>query len=92
MRLFCVLFLFSVTIAAAQESLKVNEPVEHQLRASAAQSYVIELKAGDYVASLIDQQGRMDLTIVAPDGSPVRHYPGPAEDGTRLCVFIADTS
>jgi enterochelin esterase-like enzyme len=92
MRLFCVLFLFSVTIAVAQESLKVNEPVEHQLRAGAAQSFVIVLRAGDYFASLIDQQGRMDLTIVAPDGSPVRHYPGPAEDGTRLCVFIADTS
>jgi hypothetical protein len=51
----------------------------------------VELEAGDYVSGLLDQHGRADLTILAPDGSPVRHYPGPTEDGKRLCVFIADT-
>jgi enterochelin esterase family protein len=55
------------------------------------QSFTIDLKAGDYVATLLDQHGRTDLTILAPDGSPVRHSPGPVEDGKRLCVFIADT-
>lgn len=83
--------LFGVTTVLAQESLKINQPVEHQIASSSAQSYTIELKAGDYVAGLLDQHGKTDLTILAPDGSPVRHYPGPAEDGKRLCVFIADT-
>jgi enterochelin esterase-like enzyme len=91
MRSSFVLVLFGITTALAQETLKINEPVERKLASGFAQSYAIGLKAGDYVAGLIDQHGRTDLTIVAPDGSPVRHYPGPAEDGKRLCVFIADT-
>jgi enterochelin esterase-like enzyme len=90
MRIALLLVLFGVTTALAQESLKINEPVERQLASSSVQSYSIELKAGDYVASLLDQHGRTDLTIVAPNGSPLRHYPGPAEDGKRLCVFVAD--
>jgi len=91
MRIAMALVLFGATASLAQESLKIKEPVERQLASSTAQSFVIGLKAGDYVASLLDQHGRIDLTIVAPDGTPLRHYPGPAEDGKRLCVFIADT-
>src|SRR6202453_1795351 len=87
----CMLFIFAFTTALAQQSLKINEPVKRQLASGSAQSYAIQLKAGGYVAGLLDQHGRTDLTILAPDGSPVRHYPGPAEDGKRLCVFIADT-
>ena len=86
-----ILILFGITTALAQEPLKVNEPVERQLASGTVQSYAIELMAGDYVAGMLDQHGKTDLTILAPDGAPVRHYPGPAEDGKRLCVFIADT-
>jgi enterochelin esterase-like enzyme len=86
-----VLVLFGVTTALAQQSLKINEPVGRQLSPGSVHPYAINLKAGDYVAGLLDQHGRTDLTIRAPDGSPVRHYPGPEEDGKRLCVFIADT-
>ena len=86
-----VLLFFGVTTVLAQEPLKINEPVERQLSSGSVQSYAIELKAGDYVAGLLDQRGKTDLTILAPDGSPLRHYPGPAEDGERLCVFIANT-
>jgi hypothetical protein len=84
--------LFVATTALAQESIKINEPVGRQLSSGSVQSYAIELKAGDYVAGLLDQHGRTDLTILAPDGSPVRHSHGPVEDGKRLCVFIADTT
>jgi enterochelin esterase family protein len=91
MRTTLVLVLFGVTTAWAQQTLKINEPVERQLASGSVQSYAMELKTGDYVASLLDQHGRTDLTIVAPDDSPVRHYPGPAGNGKRLCVFIADT-
>lgn len=92
MKMAWVLVLFDVTIALAQQPLKINEPVERQIASGSVQSYAIELKAGDYVASLLDQHGRADLTIVEPNGSPLRHYPGPPEDGKRLCVFVADTS
>jgi len=90
MRIVLVIVFFATT-ALAQEPLKINEPVERQLASGSVQSYAIALKAGDYVGGLLDQHGRTDLTILGPDGSPVRHYPGPAEDGERLCVFIADT-
>ena len=69
MRIVLVIVFFVATTARAQEPLKVNEPVERQLASGSMQSYAIELKAGDYVACLLDQHGRTDLTIVAPDGS-----------------------
>jgi hypothetical protein len=91
MKIVLMLVLFGVTTALAQESLKVNQPVERQLASSSVQSFAIDLKAGDYAAGLLDQHGETDLTILAADGSPVRHFPGSAEDGKRLFVFIADT-
>ena len=92
MRIILAVVLFVATTATAQESLKIGEPVKRQVASGAVQSYAIELKAGDYVDCSLDQHGRIDLTILAPDGSPVRHYPGPAGDAERLCVFIADIS
>jgi enterochelin esterase-like enzyme len=91
MKIALVLVLFTATTALAQESLKIDKPVEGQLASGSVQSYTIELKAKDYVAGLLDQHGQTDLTILAPDGSPVRHSPGPEDDGKRLFVFIADT-
>jgi enterochelin esterase family protein len=91
MRINLAVVLFVATSALAQQSLKINEPVGSQLSSGSVQSYPIELKSGDYVAGLLDQHGSTDLTILAPDGSPVRHYPGQPEDGKRLWVFIADT-
>jgi enterochelin esterase-like enzyme len=90
MRIILAVVLFVATTATAQESLKIGEPVKRQVASGAVQSYAIELKAGDYVDCSLDQHGRTDLMILAPDGSPVRHYPGPAGDAERLCVFIAD--
>src|SRR5277367_2045959 len=90
MRIILAVVLFVATTATAQESLKIGEPVNRQVASGAVQSYAIELKAGDYVDCSLDQHGRIDLAILAPDGSPVRHYPGPAGDAERLCVFIAD--
>jgi enterochelin esterase-like enzyme len=91
MKIAWMIVCFGVTTALAQQSLKLKEPVGHQLSSGSVQSYTIDLKAGDYVATLLDQHGRTDLAILAPDGSPVRHYPSPGEDGKRLCVFVADT-
>jgi len=91
MRIILLLVLSGVPAAMGQDHLKINEPVERQLASSSTHSYAIELKAGDYVVSSVDQHGRTDLTIIAPDGSRVRRYPGQEDDGKRLCVFIADT-
>ena len=91
MRTILAFVIFIATNALAQQSLKLNEPVKSQLPPGSVQSYGIELKGGDYVSGLLEQRGRTDLVILAPDGSPVRHSAGPAEDGKRLWVLIADT-
>ena len=91
MRIILTVVLFVATSALAQQSLKIKEPVGSQLSPGSVQSYPIELKSVDYVAGLLDQHGSTDLTILASDSSPVRHYPGQAEDGKSLWVFIADT-
>ena len=91
MKIASLIHLFCATTLLAQQSLKINNTVERQLTSGSVQSYALNLKAGDYVASTLDQHGRADLTIVAPDDSALRHYPGPTEDGKRLCVFIAET-
>jgi hypothetical protein len=84
--------LVVATSACAQQSLKVKEPVHGELSSGSVSSCAIELRTGDYVSGLLDQHGKIDLTIFAPDGSPVRRFPAPAEDGTRLWVFIADSA
>jgi enterochelin esterase-like enzyme len=86
-----LLILSCVTSAIAQQSLKINEPADRQLASNSSQSFTLDLNAGDYVAATVDQHGKTDLTILSPDGSQLRRYPAPAEDGKRLCVFIADT-
>lgn len=91
MRTILLFGIFIATNALAQQSLKLNEPVKSQLSPGSVQSYAIELKGGDYVSGLLEQHGKTDLTILAPDGSPVRRSAGPAEDGKRLWVLIADT-
>jgi enterochelin esterase-like enzyme len=91
MKMAWILLFFYVTTVLAQESLKINKPIERQLTSGSVQSYPIDLKAGDYVATLLDQHGKADLTIIQPDGSPLRHYPAPPADGKRVCVFVADT-
>ena len=84
-----VVFVVATT-TLAQQSIKIDETVQRQLSSGTEQSYAIELNAGDYVSGLLNQHGKTDLTILEPDGSAMRHYPGPAEDGKRLWVFIAD--
>jgi hypothetical protein len=55
MKIAWVLILFGVTTALAQESLKINEPVDHQLGSGAVQTYTLELKAGNFVDGLLER-------------------------------------
>ena len=66
MRIAWMIVLFVATTALAQQSIKINEPVRGQLLSGSVQSYPIELKAGDFVAGLLDQHGRTDLIEVRP--------------------------
>ena len=89
--LFCFL-LYSI-LALAQDALplKLDQPAGREIAPGAAQSYSIELKAGDYAAGEIDQHStKVDIAIFNPDGSQLRRFPGPAEDKGRF-VFIAES-
>ncbi len=87
------LFLFVWVVAGrAQESLTLGKPVEHSLASASADVYAVMAKAGDYLATSIDRYGRTDPTVLFPDGSRLRQCVGPAQDGKRLCVFIAEVS
>jgi enterochelin esterase-like enzyme len=88
-----LLFLFAWVVAGrAQEPLALNKPVEHSLASNSTDVYSVIVKAGDYVATSVDQHGRTDLTILLPDGSRLRRCIGPSADGKRPCSFSADVS
>jgi enterochelin esterase-like enzyme len=87
------LFLFACVVAGrSEEPLALNKSVEHSLTSTSADVYAVIVKAGDYVAASVDQHGRTDLSVLLPDGSRLRQCVGPAQDGKRLCVFIAQVS
>ena len=60
MKMAWVLLFFGATTVLAQEPLKINEPVERNLSSGSVQSYAIELKAGDYVAGLLEHRGKTE--------------------------------
>ncbi len=79
MRLAWVFVLFGVTTVLAQESLKINQPVERQLASGSVQSYAIELKAGGYHSGAIPdgvttETGWMARQFIASSKLPLRFY------------------
>jgi enterochelin esterase-like enzyme len=83
-------FLMWVGVAAGQETLTVNVPVEQEILPGASHSYTLRLNAGDYVAGAIDQDGIAVFgAVFLPDGSRMRGLPGPRE-GKRDFAFIAE--
>ena len=78
--------------AGAQDLRATNQAVNREIRLGESHSYTIALKAGDYAAGSIDQQGVAVLAAVfGPDGSRLRGLPGPRE-GKRTFAFIAETA
>jgi len=82
------LVLLASSAFAAEDSLKINEPVDHDLTAGSSPRYEIRLNADDYVAGSIEQHGKVDMAILLPDGSLLRRFPGGANDEKRLFGFI----
>jgi enterochelin esterase-like enzyme len=86
------MLLSCAAVVAAQEPLEINQTAEHDIFPGAAQSYTIELRAGDYVAGSIEQKGlAVFAAVYLPDGSRMRGLSGPRE-GKRDVAFIAETS
>ena len=48
------------------------------------------MNAADYVTASIEQRGRANLVIFAPDGRLLRRFPAPAADGPRSIAFVAE--
>jgi enterochelin esterase-like enzyme len=87
-----LVLLASSAFAAGEDSLKINQPVDHDLTAGSSQGYEIRLNAGDYAAGSIEQHGKVDIAVLLPDGSLLRRFPGDANDEKRLFGFIAETA
>lgn len=54
--------------------------------------YTINLREGDYVTGSITQTGRTRIVIYLPDGSLLRRFPSPPEDGKRDFEFAAEAA
>ena len=85
----CVIHLF-VQDARAQQKLSPNQPVVRSIEPGKTDSYSISLNDGDYVSNSINQQGKVDVIILNPDGSRLRRFPGPQGDGKRQFAFVAE--
>ena len=91
MKKLTLVLVASSALAAGEDSLKINQPVEHDLTAGSSQRYEIRLNVDDYAAGSIEQHGKVDIAVLLPDGSLLRRFPGGANDGKRLFGFIAET-
>ena len=91
MKKLTLVLIASSAFAAGEDSLKINQPVEHDLTAGSSQRYEIRLNADDYASGAIEQHGKVDMAVLLPDGSLLRRFSGDANDGKRLFGFIAET-
>src|SRR6516164_3752632 len=92
MKKLTLVLLASSAFAAGEDSLKINQPVEHDLTAGSPQRYEIRLNADDYTSGSIEEHGKVDLAVFLPDGSLLRRFPGDANDETRLFGFIVEAA
>src|SRR6185503_13136291 len=83
--------LLSCVVAAGQETLVVDRPIEQEILPGASHSYLVRLNAGDYVAGSLEQRViAVFAAVFLPDGSRMRGLPGPRE-GKRDFGFIAES-
>jgi len=54
--------------------------------------YSVSLREGDYVTGSINQKGRTRIVIYLPDGSLLRRFPSPPDDGKRDFEFAAEAA
>lgn len=85
---FCFL-LFFVEEVSAQDKLLPNEVVARSIEPGKTDSYTVALNDGDYVSASINQHGKVNVTILNPDGSLMRRFPGPSSDAKTQIVFAA---
>ena len=85
----CVLHLLLQDVRA-QQTLSPNQPVVQTIEPGKTDSYSISLNDGDYVSNSINQHGKVDVTILSPDGLRLRRFPGPPGDAKRQFAFVAE--
>jgi hypothetical protein len=75
MGIFSSVFLAFGCFAAAQNVLRLGEPVEGTLDVGRAQNYMLPLHAGDYIKATLEEQGAFSqIWILAPNGSRSRKF------------------
>lgn len=85
-------FLFFVHDVLSQEKLLPNRAVTRDIEPGKTHSFSISLNDGDYVDGSISQHGKVNITIVNPDGSIMRRFLGPSGDAKNRIAFAAEGS
>jgi enterochelin esterase family protein len=85
-----VALILSAAVAAATDVLVPQHRVVQSIAAGARQSYSLPLGDGDHVSGSLTQSGRANLAVYLPDGSLLRRFPAPRENGTRDFAFGAE--
>jgi enterochelin esterase family protein len=91
MRIFPAIFVLSMVQAVwGQEKLLPNKPIARNLEAGRTEVFPLLLNDGDYVSGSVKQQAKVDVTVLNPDGSVHRLFPGPSGDGKIQFAFAAE--
>src|SRR5258708_2993860 len=70
----CCFFLCFIQAVTAQEKLLPNQTVAKSIEAAKTQTYSVSLNDGDYVSGSINQHGKINVSILNPDGSLLRRF------------------
>lgn len=92
--LWCSALSWQTTAQEAPTQLPVLADGRHALKGGEAQSYVIDLSAGQFLYALIEQQGiDLSVTLFKPDGSQIAVSDSPNDRfGTEPALLVADAA
>src|ERR1043166_9297689 len=90
-RIFLAVFVLSVVQAVCgQEKLLPNRPVARNMEAGRTEVFSLLLNDGDYVSGSVKYQVKVDVTVLNPDGSVRRRFPGTSGDEKIQFAFAAE--
>lgn len=82
--------LLWASVAFGQEFVIPETPLKSEIAPGTTRRLVLNCEAGDYVGAAITRQGTINVTILGPDGVPLRRFRHPGVDGVRRIGFAAD--
>src|SRR5712692_11113895 len=92
--LLCQFLLPATAQAQTPQTLELSKPIERELQAGQAHSYLIELAAKDFLHVIVDQRGvDVVVAVFGPDGTKLKEIDSPnATQGPEPVLLIAETA